>query len=354
MKRPIGILLLAAALLLSGCRGNDEASEYNRYSEHYFDMFDTIIQVIGYEENDEKFDEYNEKIEQEFREYHQLYDRYNDYEGINNVHTINQYAGKEPVEVDKRIIDLIRFAKEWHDKTGGKLNIAAGEVIDSWNETMETSRQEEADAELPDKSELASLRESVNLDYIEIDKEEQTVFLTEENMSLDFGAVAKGFASEEIGEMMKQEGFTSGAIAAGGNWNVLGEPKEEDRTHWNIAVQAPEGVEANDGDQLGRIRLENKSVDTSGDSQRYEMVDDVRVHHLIDLDTLMPAERHRSVTVVHKRAAVSEYLSTELFLLSQEEGEKLLDDINGAEALWVTEGGAIEKTAGMEKDFDRE
>src|SRR5699024_7981865 len=113
MKKNITILLIIITVvsLFSGC---DKKNEYTKYDDSFFDTFDTVTKVVAYTKTEEEFESYMETIHNRFIELHNMYDKYNDYEGINNIKTINDNAGKEPVEVSEEIIDLILFSKEWY------------------------------------------------------------------------------------------------------------------------------------------------------------------------------------------------------------------------------------------------
>lgn len=345
-------LILGLLMLLAACNPQQEKLEYQRYSTHFLDTFDTVVQIIGYTRSEEEFLEYANEINIRFQEFHKLYDKFNEYEGINNIKTINNNAGIEPVKVEQEIIDLIIFSKKWHERTNGKVNIAVGSLIKIWDESMEQGLNNPEQAKLPSMEELQTASQHANINDIIVDVEAMTVFLADENMSLDVGGVAKGFAAELVGNEMMEKGFNSGVIISGGNWKVLGKPQTTDRQHWTVGIQNPDKphVLTEDG-ILKRVFLQEKSLDTSGDYQRYAMIEDIRVHHIIDPETLMPGNYHRGVTVLADDSGVADFLSTELFLLPYEQGRELVDSLDGVEALWVMGDGTIKTTERMEDNM---
>lgn len=352
MRKVMGFILVM--LLITACSSETEEQDYQRYSTNFLDSFDTVTQVIGYASSEEEFYEYAQEIEKRFWEFHKLYDKYNEYDGINNITTINNNAGIQPVEVDQEIIDIILFSKEWYERTHGKMNIALGSLIEIWDKTMTLASDEPEQATLPSMEKLKTASLYTNIDDVIVDEEVMTVFLAEENMSLDLGAIAKGYAAEIVGKEMIEKGFTSGAIISGGNWKVLGPSQDTERNHWTVGIQNPEKPYVlNEEAILERVKLEEKSLDTSGDYQRFVMIEDIRVHHIIHPDTLMPGNYHRGVTVLAKDAAVTEYLATELFLLSYEEGRALIDSLDEIEALWVREDNTVKATDGMKDRLQR-
>ncbi len=353
MKKVIVAMTLVLLLLITACSSETvEEQEYQRYSANFLDIFDTVVQVIGYTTSEDEFNEYVAEVNERFQKFHKLYDKFNEYEGINNLKTINNNAGIKPVEVDQEIIDIILFSKEWNERTHGKMNIALGNLIGIWDDTMTEAIENPELAKLPSMDELQTASMHGNIDDIIIDQEASTVYLADENMSLDFGAIAKGFAADIVGNDLIEKGFTSGVIISGGNWKVLGPPQEQDRDYWIVGIQNPEKPYVVDESAiLESVMLKNESIDTSGDYERFVMIDGIRAHHLIDPDTLMPGNYHRGVTVLAKDASVTEYLTTELFLLPYEEGRALVDSLDGIEALWVMEDGTVKATEGMKSSL---
>ena len=141
------IWLVILAAMLQGC--SNPMAGYTKYSYEFLGSFDTVVQFIGYAKNQSEFEGMAKSGETRFMELHRLFDIYNDYDGINNIKTINDNAGVEPVRVSQEIIDLIEFSKAWHDRTGGTVNIAMGPVLSIWHEYREHGLNNPDDASLP-------------------------------------------------------------------------------------------------------------------------------------------------------------------------------------------------------------
>lgn len=352
MKKTYMVFMAAMMiiLLLTGCRG-EAKKEYEKFSEGFFDTFDTLTQVVGYCRNEQEFKAYMEKIKHRFEELHKLYDIYNNYEGINNIKTINDNAGIQPVKVDKEIIDLLIFAKDWYEKTGGKTNIAMGSVLRIWHEYRTHGKDFPEEAKLPPMEELLEAQKHTDIDKVIIDIDNSTVYLSDPQMSLDVGAVAKGFATEIVAKEIMASGFTSGIISPGGNIRVLGKPLDGVRERWGVGIQNPDKAIISDdhSNLLDTIYINDAAVVSSGDYQRYYVVDGKIVHHLIDPVTLMPGQHFKAVTIVAEDSGVADFLSTTAFLISYEESRKLIESIDGVEAVWVLPDGTVEATDGMKK-----
>jgi thiamine biosynthesis lipoprotein len=169
-------------------------------------------------------------------------------------------------------------------------------------------------------------------------------------MSLDVGAVAKGYATEVAVQEVMKAGFTSGIISAGGNVRAFGIPKDGIRERWGIGIQNPDSaIGKSDESILETVFLTDASVVTSGDYQRFYVVGDKTLHHLIDPKTLMPGDYFRAVSIVTENSGRADFLSTTVFLLSYEEGRALVESIDGVEAMWVFKDGKIETTEGMKE-----
>lgn len=106
------IIILTFSINLAACGDKKKT----RYEAEFLVLFDTVTKIVAYTETKEEFTEYSQLIYDNLKEYHELYDIYHDYPGKNNIKTINDNAGKKPVKVDKRIIDLLLFSKEWYKK----------------------------------------------------------------------------------------------------------------------------------------------------------------------------------------------------------------------------------------------
>ena len=339
--------------LLAGCSSQPKTTvsdSAQRFTAYYFDVFDTMTQAIAYCDSQAEFDEQMEALHDDLVTYHRLYDIYNDYEGVNNIKTINDNAGVAPVKVDERIIDMLELAVEMYDTTGGKLNVAMGSVLAVWHDYREAAEADPSDEDnrLPTQEELEAAAQHCDINDLIIDREAGTVYLADPEMRLDVGSVGKGYAVEQVCQAAKARGLVSLSLSVGGNLRSVGTKPESQP--WESGIVSPWDdslIYNNSSSLLAVVKSNDQAVVTSGDYQRYFMVDGVRYHHIIDPDTLWPADYFIAVTILCPDSGLADCLSTGIFCMPLEEGMALIESLDGVEALWCTKDGQVIKSSGF-------
>jgi len=342
--RKIIASIIAIAILMSStaCGGEKKT----RYEAEFLELFDTMTKIVAYTDSKEEFTKYSQLIYDNLKEYHQFYDIYNDYPGINNIKTINDNAGIKPVKVDKKIIDLLLFAKEWYKNTDGKMNVAFGAVLEIWHKYRTEGIEDEANAALPQMNALKEAAKHTDINKLIIDEANSTVFLEDPKMSLDVGAIGKGYATEQVSQLAIKNGFTSGLISVGGNVRAIGN-KGVSNELWNLGIQNPDKESEKSTIQI--VYLTDLSLVSSGDYERYYTVNGKRYHHIIDPDTLFPSVYFSEVTIVCKNSGMADALSTAVFNMPFEKGLKFINNLPDTEALWVMKNGEIKYSENFKK-----
>ena len=351
MKKGFLATLLIASLLLCGpltsCQGGEQPQKYSEYS---FDYFDTVTTVTGYAGSREEFDAVWAEILAELGEYHRLFTIYHRFDGLENLCTINELVDgvHRTVTVDRRIVDMLLYAKEMYGRTNGRVNIAMGSVLSLWHDYREVGVSDPAAAELPPMDKLRAAAEHTDIDCLVIDEENSTVTITDPAMTLDVGAIAKGYAVEMVARSLEEKGITGYVINVGGNVRTVG--GRGDGSPWTVGIENPtDGAEE---PYFAYLSLAGESLVTSGSYQRYYLVEGKRYHHIIHPDTLMPEDLYLSVSVVCKSSAEGDALSTALFCMTVEEGLALLESFPESEAHWVLNDGTIVTSSGW-SDFEK-
>ena len=343
MKKLTAILLCVIMILyISGCN-NDKNPEYVRYTESFIDYFDTVATVMGDEADSDTFNAIADEVETMLKKYHEFFDIYNSYEGLNNVYTINQNAGIEAVVVDKEIIEFLDFSKEMCELTEGKTDITFGAVFKIWHDKRDYGIKNPDKATLPDLDELDDAKVKTGFDKVVIDRDHSSVYITEKGVSLDVGAIAKGYATEKIAQHLEAKGISGYALNIGGNLRSIGQYKRNG-SNWTAAIADPDGE-----GYIMNIYLDKKSFVTSGSYQRFYIVDGVNYHHIIDTDTLFPSKFFTSVSVLTDNSSRADALSTALFCMSLKDGLELIESLADTEAVWVDAKGKCYYSSGFEK-----
>ena len=337
------VLALTLALGLAGCGAQAPApAQPQPYSTTWFDLFDTVTIIQGFAESQEEWDAQMDALHEDLARYHQLYDIYNPMEGEENLYSVNRKAGQGPVKVDDKILDLLELSLEVYDKTNGKMNVAMGSMLRLWHDARELAEANPENAVLPEMSALEAAAQHRDPAGIILDREAGTVELTDPGLQLDVGSIGKGYAVEMSAQTAEARGLTHALLNVGGNLRSIG--SKPDGVHWTAGVQDPSNLES----YLCAVYLDNMALVTSGDYQRYFMVDGQRMHHLIDPDTLMPAAYSRSVSVLTPNSGFADGMSTALFCMSPEEGLALVESMDDVEAMWVLTDGTIQQSSGFD------
>lgn len=346
MKKVLAIAItLCLVLALSGC--GQTAKEKTRYQAEFLDLFDTMTQIVGYSNSEDLFSEQVDFTYDNLEDMHQLYDIYNDYDGVNNIKTINDNAGKAPVKVDQKIIDLLKFSKEVYGISDGNVNVAFGSVLRIWHDYRDAGTANPDRAALPPQNLLEAANKHVDINNIVIDEKNMTVYLSDPEMRLDVGAIAKGYATEQVSQMLEKKWpGISILLSVGGNVKAVGMKETgTDTVPWNVGITNP----SDQSDMLMTLNVSDYSMVTSGDYQRYYVVDGKNYHHIIDPQTLYPATHCRAVTIVAADSGLADGLSTAAFIMPVEDA-KVLVQSQGAEAVFVMNDGSLEYTSGF-KDY---
>ena len=340
MKKILSVILASASLLLSmlisSCDIPTPARDGKTRSWYFYDYFDTVCELRDLSgEGEAKFGERRDAVEAELSLCNKLFDIYHTYEGIINLKSINDAAGNGAwLAVDSRIIELLTLSKEIYTLTDGNMNVLMGSVLSIWHDAR-TLEGEDDEYYLPDMDALRAAAEHTAISSLEIDADGGRVRITDPGASLDVGAVAKGYAAQRVEEMLRAGGLSAFMLDFGGNI-VVGEKLNGDGT--SVAVRNPS---ATGGAYARVINIKNCALVTSGVDQRFFEYCGVRYHHIIDKDTLMPKNDYLSVSVCIESSAMADALSTALFNMSVEDGQRIASILGNVELTYVFPNGEV-------------
>ncbi len=237
---------------------------------------------------------------------------------------------------------MLKYAKEMHIKTNGMLNVAMGSVLSLWHDYRTIGKDDVQNAQLPPMDKLLKAANHTDINKVVIDEVNSTVTLTDPLMKLDVGAIAKGYATEQIALYLEEKGIDGYLLNIGGNVRAIG--SKPDGTDWLVGIE-----NADKDDYLAYLEISDKSIVTSGSYQRYYVVDGKRYHHIIHPNTLMPATEFTSVSILCKDSSLGDALSTAVFCMALDEGLNLIESIPEVEAMWLDNNGKITVSSGWNK-----
>ncbi|MCQ2430952.1 MAG: FAD:protein FMN transferase [Clostridia bacterium] len=332
----LAVSLLFAALPLSSC------ARPALYTATFLDTFDTALTVQAVSADRAEAENAIREVHTLVLELHRQFDIYHEWSGVTGLWTVNDSAGDgEPVPVSRDVIDLLTLGRTAYELSGGMVNVCLGAVLSLWHDARLDGTY------VPDTGTLQEAARHTSIDSLVIDEADSTVRLTDPGCSLDVGAIAKGYVTARVRDLLAprlEDGRLTGFLFdLGGNVLALGTPP--DKAAWAVAVRDPLT-----GGTLVTHYVSDTAVVTSGVDQRAFTVGGETYHHLIDPGTLMPGDKWLSVTVFvpagydveyPDELAFSDALSTTLFLMTREEGEALMSRVGrGISALWVLPDGS--------------
>ena len=235
---------------------------------------------------------------------------------------INQQAGITPVRVSEELFDLIERSIKVSDLTGGAFDITFNSLDPFW--IFDGREMEQVDSALIS----ASVRK-INYRNIMLNRDSLTIFLKEKGMKIGFGAIGKGYAANRGKKVMITHGIKNGLINAGGDLIAWG--KQQNGEPWQIGIADPDKQK----DYIAWLNVSDLSVVTSGNYEKFVIIDGKRYGHIINPKTGYPAAGIQSVTVVSPDAELSDALATSVFVLGVDKGLELINRLKHIECLIV-------------------
>lgn len=318
-KRIFVCLLLSALLLLTGCQ------QTSAQTVTFYNLFDTAITFTAYTEDTATFQEWTATLKSNLTATHQAADPYHSYVTTpNNLYAVNSAAGSDNIPADEELIKLLQFGADTFALTDGKVNVAIGRVTALWKNYRDAAQ--DGVAELPPQAELEVALNAA--DFSAISYTDNTITLPS-GVALDFGAVAKGWATEQAAKALTDKGCV-GLINAGGTVRTIGEKPNGEP--WTVRIAH---TLENDTYSLDIHVGGQTAVATSGDYQRYYTVNGVSYAHIIDPQAGYPPRHMRAVTVICGDAGLADALSTGLFLMPVDKAIAFTNSLAGVEAVFL-------------------
>lgn len=325
-KRFLALAAVCMITMMTACSPSARVEQ----AERSFYAMDTIMSVSACGENAEQ------AVGQVTRRITELESLWSVTDEKSEIYALNRSGSGE---VSSDTAELVSFALDISDRSGGALDPTIYPVLTAWGFTTGTNR-------VPSADELSELLKVV--DYRAVETDGRTIYL-KEGMMLDLGAVAKGAASDEAARILRKNCIGSALINLGGNIMTVG--GKEDGSGWRIGVKDPLG-EGN----VGVLTLKDLAAVTSGCYERYFTAEDGTVYgHIIDPESGYPVDNELlSSTIISPSGRLCDALSTAVFVMGAERAEKLWRSWSAEsfDMLLITKSGEVIVTEGAEERFE--
>lgn len=254
---------------------------------------------------------------------------------------LNAKAGISGEKLSQDTYSVIEKAVGYSKLTEGALDVTIEPIVKLWGIGTDKER-------VPLKSEIQEKLKLVNYKDILLDSKNSTIKLRRIGQAIDLGAIAKGYTADEIKKVLINNNISSALINLGGNVYAVG--KKLDGTNWSIGIQNPLDTR---GKYIGTLSVNDKSMVTSGNYERYFIVDGKRYHHIFDPKNGYPSEAGLiSTTIISDKSIDGDALSTSTYIMGLTKGLKLVESIKGVEAIFITKDKKVYVTPGLKDSFN--
>ncbi|WP_161878105.1 FAD:protein FMN transferase [Alkalibacterium sp. MB6] len=326
------IMLTLVAVVLSACQEEDPRDLADEPYERTEFLLGTVANIRVYNEGKE------EAMDKAFEHIADLDRRFAMQNPDSEISEINRQAGIAPVEVSEEVFLVMETALYYAEESDGGFDPTIGAVTDLW-------KIGQPEAAVPNQEELDAALEVVDYRLVELNEEDQTVYLPKEGMMLDLGAIAKGYITDEAARILIEEGVNTAIVDLGGDIVVVGNSTRGDDEPWNVGIQNPYGER---GEIIGLVPVSDDAIVTSGIYERVVEQDGEEYHHLIDPETGFPFDNNiAGLSVIADDALTADALSSVAFALGVEEGLAYFDTLEGAEVIFVTRDYEILASEGI-------
>lgn len=265
-----------------------------------------------------------DQCESMLRDYQQ---RFSANDASSTLMQVNANAGRMPMKVDSDLYQLIRYGYDLSLSSNGCFNLVIGPLVKLWRIGF-------TDAKVPTDEEIQARMNLIDLTQVELDDENETVYLAKSGMEMDLGALAKGYFADQLKNFLKAEGVTAGIVDLGGNVLTIGKSPKHPSGYWQIGIQDPLRQR---GNLMAAVAIQDQSVVTSGIYERFIKIGDTLYHHIFDSKTGYPVESEiASVTIVSDESIDGEVWTTLLFAETPADALVRLNEHASIEGIVVT------------------
>ncbi len=242
---------------------------------------------------------------------------------------INKMAGISAVKVDKEVFDLIQRSIKISSVTDGAFDITYGSIDKRlWNFDKSMTA-------LPDKATARSMVKLINYRNVILNADDCSVMLKEKGMRIGFGGIGKGYAAEMAKALLKKKGVKSGIVNASGDLTTWG--LQANGNSWTIGIANPNNSHA----LLSYLNVTDMAVATSGNYEKYVMIDGKKYSHTIDPKTGLPVMGIKSVTIITLNAEIADAMATPVTIMGIKAGLDMINQMKDIEAIVIDDNNAV-------------
>lgn len=282
-----------------------------------------------------------EAIGKAFEEIGRIESVFSIYRNESEISKINRLKKGEALKVDDEVFAVIEKSVEYNKKTNGAFDITVKPLIDLWQRCKVLDR-------LPKEDELKDALAKAGSQYIVLDKAKKTISFAKGGMAIDLGGVGQGYATDRAIKVLKENGINNAIVNSSGDMYCLGRKSKKDL--WNVGIQHPRKK----GELILDIELENKAINTSGDYEKFFILEGRRFSHIIDPGTgYAVGDDVVSATVIALDSTTADILATALCILGRE-GLKVIGSMKGADAVIIFKEGdrlKVEMSEGLKARY---
>ncbi len=253
---------------------------------------------------------------------------------------INRNAGLEPVIVNQELFDFIARCIRLSELTSGAFDISYASMDRIW-------KYDGTMTEMPTAESVKSSVDKVGYQKILLNEKDHSVFLPIQGMQIGFGAVGKGYAADKAKELLLEQGVSSAIINASGDLNAWG--KQADDSEWMVAITNP----LNKAKAFAWLPVENSAVVTSGNYEKFVLINDKKYSHIIDPRSGYPSEGISSVTIFAPKAELADALATSVFITGVEVGLDMINQLPGVECVIVDSDNSIHTSENLKLNHEK-
>jgi thiamine biosynthesis lipoprotein len=332
-KNIINVLAVASIFTLCGC-----AKKPAVVKSGTIEVMGTFASIVATAENKEIA---RAAVSAAVEKLHYVDKLMSDYDPKSELSKVNREGFGKAIKVDADLLQVLNKSVEYSRVSEGAFDVTIGPVVDLWHIAGEQSIE-------PTAEQIATAKSKVGYEKLIIDNENSTVRFSVDGMRIDLGGIAKGYAIDLAIEATKQNGALGAMVDVGGDIRCYGSPSGKE--YWRIGLQD----HRKQGQILLVLKLNDAAVATSGDYQRFVVIDKQQHSHIMNPAMADSARELSSVTVIAPTAIQADALATAVTVVGSEKGIRLIEAIAEAETLLIPNSDELElmNTAGIGKYID--